>query len=61
MLGFIASASSDEIALNDGELEDAAWFSRKELRSGYPKLPFSISIARRLVDFWMDSAVARGV
>ena len=53
MLGFIAEAESDDIVLNDGELEDAAWFTRKELRSGYPKLPFRISIARRLVDQWI--------
>lgn len=54
MLGFLAEATSDEIVLNDGELEDAQWFTRKELRSGFPKLPFRISIARRLVDQWID-------
>jgi NAD+ diphosphatase len=54
MLGFFATADSSTISLNDGELEDARWFSREELRSGYPKLPFSISIARRLVDHWLD-------
>jgi NAD+ diphosphatase len=57
MLGFIAEADSSieqKIQLNDGELEDARWFTRKELRSGFPKLPFKISIARRLVDDWID-------
>ena len=57
MLGFIAEADSSieqKIQLNDGELEDARWFTRKELRSGFPKLPFRISIARRLVDDWLD-------
>lgn len=57
MLGFMAEADADalqEIRLNDRELEDAAWFTRKELRSGFPKLPFRISIARRLVDSWLD-------
>ena len=54
MLGFMAEASSSDIVLNDGELEDAQWFSRKELRSGFPKLPFRISIARRLVDQWLE-------
>lgn len=53
MLGFMAEATSTEIALNDSELEDAQWFTRKELRSGFPKLPFRISIARRLVDHWL--------
>lgn len=53
MLGFMAEATSSEIILNDGELEDAQWFTRKQLRSGFPKLPFQISIARRLVDHWL--------
>lgn len=55
MLGFTATAESDDIQLNDGELEDARWFSRKELRSGFPKLPYRLSIARRLVDNWLAS------
>ena len=54
MLGFVAEATSSDIVLNDGELEDAQWFTRKELRSGFPKLPFKISIARRLVDDWLE-------
>lgn len=54
MLGFRAFATSREIHLNDGELEDAQWFTRKQLRSGFPKLPHRVSIARRLVDQWLD-------
>jgi len=54
MLGFTAEATSTEIELNDGELEDARWFTREDLRSDFPKLPFRISIARRLVDGWLD-------
>ena len=53
MLGFIAEATSTEILLNDRELEDTRWFTREELRSDFPKLPFRISIARRLVDHWI--------
>ena len=55
MLGFTAEAVSTDIQLNDGELEDAQWFTRKELRSGFPKLPFRLSIARRLVDGWLGN------
>jgi NAD+ diphosphatase len=61
MLGFVAEADpsvAQEIHLNDGELEDAQWFTRKELRSGFPKLPFSISIARRLVDGWIEAGTS---
>ena len=53
MLGFMADATSTEIVLNDKELEDARWFTRDELRSGSPRLPSRISIARRLVDHWI--------
>ena len=53
MLGFIAEAASEKINLNDGELEDARWFSREELASGDVGLPFRISIARRLVDHFI--------
>jgi len=53
MLGFVAEATSEEIILNDGELEDAQWFTRSDLESGFPKLPFRISIARRLVENWI--------
>lgn len=53
MLGFIAEASTTDIVLNDGELEDAQWFTREQLQSEFPKLPFRISIARRLVDHWI--------
>ncbi len=61
MLGFVAEADTaveQEIRLNDGELEDARWFTRKDLRSVFPKLPFEISIARRLVENWLNADTA---
>jgi len=61
MLGFVAEADTSvaqEIRMNDGELEDARWFTRKEFRSGFPKLPFKISIARRLVESWLGAEAA---
>ena len=54
MIGFVAEATTTDIRLNDGELEDARWFTRDELRSEFPRLPFRISIARRLVDYWLE-------
>jgi NAD+ diphosphatase len=54
MLGFVAEADSTDIHLNDGELEDARWFTRDELKSGSVGLPFQISIARRLVDHFIN-------
>jgi NAD+ diphosphatase len=55
MLGFIARATTHEIALRDGELEDARWFSRADLAKGYPKVPPSVSISFRLIEHWFDA------
>ena len=60
MLGFFAEALSDEIKLNDGELEDARWFSHKEMTSGFPKLPYRVSIARKLIDTWISASDSHG-
>ena len=54
MLGFTAEAESQDIKLNDGELEDARWFTREQLSAEDMKLPFRISIARRLVDHFLQ-------
>lgn len=54
MLGFTADALSEDIRLNDGELEDACWFTHKEVAAGHPRLPPRLSIARRLIDTWLD-------
>ena len=56
MLGCVAEASSTDILLNDGELEDARWFTRDELCSGAVGLPFRISIARRLVEHFLHGS-----
>lgn len=55
MLGFIAEASSVEIVRHDGELEDAAWFTRSDIASGTPMLPTSTSISYRLIENWFDA------
>lgn len=55
MLGFTAVATDFDIQLNDNELDDAQWFTRKQLFSGFPKLPYRLSIARRLVDDWLQA------
>ena len=54
MIGFFAQAISSEIRLNDAELEDAQWFTREDLGREFPGLPSSVSIARRLVDHWVQ-------
>jgi NAD+ diphosphatase len=53
MLGFRAEARSTEIQLGDRELEDARWFHRDELATG-SMMPFSQSIAYRLIEEWLN-------
>ena len=55
MLGFFAEAESEEINIQDDELAEARWFTRKELideAKAYAKKPHSVSIARRLISEW---------
>lgn len=55
MLGFHARAALRRPVRLDGELEDARWFSVEELRAAPPALlPQPHTIARRLVDAWLD-------
>ena len=58
MLGFYAEAQSTEIVLDPAELSDARWFSRADIRDhkalGF-RLPRGDSIARRLIEDWLDS------
>ena len=62
MLGFFAEAINDQMTIDYDEIEDAHWFSINELKSlqhpsisGGFKLPRVDSIARRLVDTWINS------
>lgn len=54
MVGFHAQAPFMPVQL-DGELEDARWFERTELQSAATGLlPPSQTIARRLIDHWLQ-------
>ncbi|MFO7324252.1 MAG: NAD(+) diphosphatase [Pseudomonadota bacterium] len=55
MLGFIARVEHATPVLNDGELEDARWFTREELLSGEVRLPPPHAISRRLINEWIDA------
>ncbi len=57
MLGFHARATNDNIRLRDNELQDARWFTRKEIAAMVGRqagMPSSISIAFRLIEQWYD-------
>jgi NAD+ diphosphatase len=50
MIGFIATYAGGEITLDDTEIEDAGWFTVDSL----PPIPGKISIARKLIDWFVD-------
>jgi NAD+ diphosphatase len=57
MLGFFAQADGSQVPLaTDGELEDARWASRDDIRSGVVTVPPSVSIAHKLIIDWLDQA-----
>ncbi len=57
MLGFYAEALGDEITLQPDEIRDARWFTSDQLRNSKDHgfdLPRRDSIARRLIEDWME-------
>ena len=55
MLGYSSVCDADaEPVPVDGELEDARWFTRAELRRGGAVLPPPVSIAHRLITEWVE-------
>ena len=50
MVGFTANYASGEIQLQRSELSKGGWFSRDQM----PPIPGKASIARRLIDDWME-------
>ena len=55
MLGFHAQADGSQVpAATDGELEDARWVSRADIRDGVVAVPPSVSIAHKLITDWVS-------
>lgn len=54
MAGFMADYAGGTIALQEEELSAAAFFSRDNL----PAIPHKLSIARRLIDAWLEEGSA---
>lgn len=50
MVGYTAEYESGEIKLQQSELSGGGWFSKDEL----PELPQKLSIARKLIDYWLE-------
>lgn len=56
MLGFEAVADEGELRVDPGELEDARWFSRDELRERGFGMSAATSIAHWLITGWLERA-----
>lgn len=50
MVGFIADYESGELKLQNDELSSGAFFTRDNL----PEIPRKLSIARKLIDWWLE-------
>ncbi|GEQ98675.1 hypothetical protein JCM17844_23120 [Iodidimonas gelatinilytica] len=61
MLGFIAQALSEEIVVDRTELEDARWFTRREVaramdgESEALMVPPRLALAHHLIKRWLDA------
>jgi NAD+ diphosphatase len=55
MIGYTATAQPGQVPRADEELEDARWFTRADVASGFPGLPPPQSISFRLIEDWYDA------
>lgn len=55
MIGFNASYDGGTLKLQQSELSAGAWFSKDNL----PEIPERLSIARKLIDAWLESTEAK--
>jgi NAD+ diphosphatase len=55
MVGFVAEHAGGEIQVDGVEIVDARWFSPTEL----PPVPPKLSIARQLIDAWVEEVTKR--
>lgn len=51
MVGFTAEYAGGEIKIDDDEILDARWFSAEDM----PEIPGKISIARALIDWFVEN------
>ncbi|MDY3914305.1 MAG: NADH pyrophosphatase, partial [Phocaeicola sp.] len=55
MIGYTARYKSGELTLQKEELEAGGFFSRENL----PPIPQKLSIARKLIDAWIDETLTK--
>jgi len=54
MIGFFARHSAGEVKVDGSELIEASWFRPEQVAAGEIQLPGPFSIARRLIDHWLQ-------
>ncbi len=54
MVAFTATAATEEIAVDEEEIDEAGWFTPKEMLD-LPEIPGAVSVSRRLIDWFVDS------
>ena len=54
MIGFFARHSAGEVEVDGSELIEASWFRPEQVAAGEIQLPGPFSIARRLIDHWLQ-------
>lgn len=57
MVGFMADWASGELRLDEREIAEARWCRADAL----PLIPPPVSIARRMIDAWVDEVTAKGL
>jgi len=57
MIGFTAEYASGDLVLQEEEILEADWYTRENL----PDLPGRYSIARKLIENWIDSPKSKGI
>jgi NAD+ diphosphatase len=59
MVGFLATAVSNEIVMRDNELEDARWFTPQQIVDGLAEGSFlpstSLSVSYQLLSHWLHA------
>ena len=64
MIGFHAEAETVDVHPTDGELADARWFTRQELRAaldaGEVNLPPRYAISHHLISAWFNAEPVGG-
>ena len=61
MIGFHATAESEDLRCNDAELAEARWLTREQIAAREVTLPPATSVAFKLIETWFDDRDGPGL